>query len=301
MKKCLFVAGIVFCLFVLTLGAGAAENYLLARFRVPIQQDRDVYMPGGTGDELTTCTYFQRSWSPVSPTLGWLANQFKAPDIATPPVPGPEGSKALYGNSNDGASTREGYWMQLVNPISGSFTFETFFYLDVLNPLYAEYKMQNIVSSFWMSNYKELELRYFGTSSVLTPAGTIQLMTKDGTTEHNVTSSTGLIAADTWYYAAVVYDHGASQISFYLADASDADNIIPSLIGTANPNWGSFTMQWLCLGAWPNPAGSCRDITGYIDAFGLSFTNLSPPNFLLLNLPEIPVPAQAEAIWSLYE
>jgi hypothetical protein len=302
MKKSLFVASLVFCLFVLNFGGHAAESYLLARFRVPVQQDREFYKPGGVADELTTCTYFQRYWGPVGPSLGWLTNQFKSPDIATPPVPGPEGDNALYGNSNAADSTREGYWIQLENPISGSFTFEVFFYLDELNPSYAEYKMQNIVSSFWMSDAKAVELRYFGTTSPYN-TGCIQLMTDDGTApptnEHNVTSGPGLITADKWYYAAVVYDHGASEISFYLADASDPENITPTLIGTANPNWASFTMQWLCLAAWPNPAGSCRDITGYIDAFGLSGEALSPSNFLLLYLPALPT--NVKGLWNLYE
>jgi len=301
MKRCLFISCLVFCILALSFGGYGAESYLLARFRAPVKQDREFYKPGGVADELSVCAYFQRSWDPVGPSGGWLDNQFKSPDIATPPVPGPEGDNALYGNSNAGDSTREGYWIQLATPISGSFTFEVFFYLDELNPNFAEHKMQNIVSSFWMSDNKAVELRYFGPASDLGSgvADKIQVMTSDGAVEHNIISSAGAIAADTWYYAAVVYDHGGSQISFYLADASDPENITPTLIGTANPNWTSFTMQWLCVAAWPNTAGSCRDITGYIDAFGLSGEALSPSNFLLLNLPALPT--NVKGLWNLYE
>lgn len=274
---------------------GFSEDYILARFRTGIQQDREVYYPGGVGDEMTTCTYFQNSWSPVSPTGGWFTYQFKAPDIATPSVPGPEGGNAFYGNSNDAGSTREGYWMQFASPISTSFTFEVFFYLETLTPQFAEYKMQNLVSSFWMSTGKAMELRMLGDFG----SGQIQLMTSDGGTEHNIASSIGAITTDKWYYAAAVYNHGASQISFYLADASDPENITPSLVGTADPNWGSFNMQWLCIGAWPNPAGSCRDIAGYIDAFGITFDVLSPSTFLLLNLP--PLPTTVQESWALYQ
>jgi hypothetical protein len=292
--------GLSLCFIVLT-SAVFSEDYILARFRRGQQQDLDVYYPGGVADELTTCTYFQRSWSPVGPTYGWLDNQFKAPDIASPPVQGPEGGNTLFGNSNDGSSTREGYWIQFFSPIRSSFTFEVFFYLDNLNPTFAEHKMQNIVSSFWMSDNKGVELRYFGPATDLGGMGDkIQVMTAtDGGTEHNVTSSAGVITGDKWYYAAVVYNHDASEISFYLADASDPDNITPSLVGTANPNWGNFSMNWLCLAAWPNPAGSCRDISGNIDAFGLSFEALSPSNFLLLNLP--PLPTNTQESWTLYQ
>lgn len=294
MKKEMIIISLSLGFILLALG-GFPEDYVLARFRLGQQQDLEVYYPGGVADELTTCTYFQRSWNPVSPSGGWLDNQFKAPDIATPPVQGPEGGNALFGNSNEDSSTREGYWMQFFSPIRSSFTFEVFFYLDVLNPNFAEYKMQNIVSSFWMSDGKGVELRTQGDFS----GGGIQLMTNDGGVEHNITSSAGVITADKWYYAAVVYNHDASEISFYLADASDPNNITPTLVGTTDPNWGDFAMHWLCLGAWPNAAGSCRDISGYIDAFGLSFETLSPSNFLLLNLPSLPTNARES--WNLYQ
>jgi|GEM_PF-2769759 len=304
MNKKFGVMMLALVLMSISITAGA-EDYLLARFRPAAQEARENYLPGGRGDELTTCTHFQRFWDPVAPSGGWLANQFRAPDIATPVAEGPEGGNALFSNSHAADSTREGYWIQLNSAISGSFTLEVFFYLDELDSDYTEYKMQNIISSFWMSDNKALELRYFGPSTTLTGMeDTIQMMTSDGGTvdpEHNVTSSAGVISADTWYYAAVVYDHNLSEASFYLADASDPENITPGLVGSADPNWGSFAIQWLCLAAWPNPAGMCRDMAGYIDAFGISFEALEPANFVLLNLPELPLVTAAGANWSLYE
>jgi len=179
-----------------------AQNFVYAVFNIPAETARENYLPGGSDDYLANCDYFQRSWSPVNPTLGWLANQFRSPDIATPSVVGPEGGNALYGNSNDAAHTREGYWIQLTPVISSqSFTVEVFFRLEVLEPAYAEHKMQNIVSTFWMSDGKAMEIRYLGEYG-----NSIQLMTHDGSTEHN-TQTTDAILAGTWYYAAAVYDH----------------------------------------------------------------------------------------------
>jgi len=40
----------------------------------------------------------------------------------------------------------------------------------------------------------------------------------------------------------------------------------------------------VCVGAWPNPAGSCRDIDGYIDGFSIRDEVLGPErtyNFVL--------------------
>lgn len=270
-----------------------AQNFVYTVFNIPAETPRENYLPGGADDYLVNCDYFQRSWDPVGPTGGWLDYQFRSPDIATPPVAGPEGGNALYGNSNSPTDTREGYWIQLNPAVTDqSFTVEVFFRLEVLEPAYAEYKMQNIVSTFWMSDNKGMEIRYMGTFGNF-----IQLMTNDGATEHN--TGTGAISAGTWYYAAAVYDHSLSQISLYFADASTPGSITPVLIGTVNPNWPTFTMQWLCLGAWPNPAGSCRDITGYIDASSVAYSALSPSEFYLLYGP--PYIAHTKTNWQIYE
>ena len=270
-----------------------AQNFVYAVFNIPAETARENYLPGGLDEYLANCDYFQRSWGPVGPSGGWLDNQFNSPDIATPPTAGHEGGNALYGNSNDASHTREGYWIQL-NPIitNQSFTVEVFFRLEVLEPAFAEYKMQNIVSTFWMSDNKGMEIRYMGTFGNF-----IQLMTNDGATEHN--TGTSAISAGIWYFAAAVYDYSLSQISLYFADASTPGSITPVLIGAVNPNWTTFSMQWLCLAAWPNPAGSCRDITGYIDAFSVAYSALSPSEFYLLY--GSPYIAHTKANWQIYE
>lgn len=277
MKRKVFILLLAVC--ALPLMVNAQGSFFVALFNVPAQDALDVYLPGGVDDDLSMCTYFQRSWDPVSPTGGWLTNQFKAPDIKTPSPVGPEGGNALYGNSDAGDSTREGYWIELNPAITGSFTMELFFYAVELDPDFAEYKIQNLISSFWMTDSKGFELRYYGATG---PYGNAQLevMTHDGSGEHNIKSATGLLSAGVWYYAAVVYDHAANQIRLYFKAASDVGS--PTLIGSNAPGWGTFTMQWICLAAWPNPAGSCRDICGYIDAFALSHAALDPAQFVLL-------------------
>ncbi len=290
MKKIIFILSI---LLVLTYSV-QSQDFVYAAFNGAPETEKDVYLPGEADDYLANCDYFQRSWEPVGPTAGWLANLLRAPDIATPPVAGPEGGNALFGNSDDAASTREGYWLQLNPAITDQdFTIEVFFRLNTLTPQFAEYKMQNIVSSFWMSDGKGLEIRFLGDFGTF-----MQVMTNDGFTEHNIGSAgTSGIAIDTWYYAVAVYEHSSSQISFYYASASDP--MPPALIGSTDPNWASFTMQWLCIGAWPNPAGSCRDIAGYIDAFSVAYTALDPSEFYLLY--GTPYVANVEANWQIYE
>jgi len=138
----------------------------------------------------------------------------------------------------------------------------------------SEYKIENVVSTFWMSDGKGLELRLMGDFG----AGQLQMMTHDGSAEHNSGTANGAIAINTWYHCAVVYNHSTGQASFYLDKA---------LIGSANANWSNYTMKWLCIGAWPNPAGSCRDIAGYIDAFAVSDTALDPDDFELYKVTAV--------------
>jgi hypothetical protein len=286
-KKSIFI---LFILLVLSY-AIQSQDFVYVAFNGPVEEAKDVYLPGEADDYLANCDYFQRSWEPVGPTEGWLANLLRAPDIATPPVAGPEGGNALFGNSNDATSTREGYWIQLNPAITDqSFTVEVFFRLNTLSAQFAEYKMQNIVSTFWMSDGKGMEIRFMGDFGNF-----IQLMTNDGAAEHNV--GTGAISIDTWYYAVAVYDHSIPQISLYFASASDT--MPPALISSTNPNWSSFTMQWLCLATWPNPAGSCRDISGYIDAFSVAYTALDPSEFYLIY--GTPYVANVGADWQIYE
>ncbi len=282
MRKWIY-SSILLLLAVPFLAGAQYPNLVLAKFNVPAQADLDVYLPGGPGDILGNVDYFQRSWDPVGPTGGWQTNQFKPPDIDLLLPPGPEGGNALWGNSNDSLRTREGYWIQLNPAITGSFTAEVFFKLDNLNPAHCEYKIQNIISTFWMSGNKAFELRFFGNAGGLGSISDnkIQVMTNSGTGENNITSDSNAITAGVWYYAAVVYNHDANQVSFYLKQANDPG--APTLIGTTAPGWGTFTMRWLCLAAWPNPAGSCRDICGHIDAFALTQAALTPSEFFLLN------------------
>lgn len=118
---------------------------------------------GAAGDYLTSSTYFQDSWAPVGPTGGWLTNQLKAPDIATPPTAGPQGGNAMYGNSNGALTTRQGYWIEMQPALTNqNFTIEAFFLIENLTPDFAEYKMENVVSTFWMSDGKGLEMRLMG-------------------------------------------------------------------------------------------------------------------------------------------
>ena len=176
-----------------------------------------------------------------------------------------------------------GLWMQLHTALTNQdFTFETFIYLNNLLPAYSEYKMQNFVSSFWMSDNKGIELRTLGTGAA---EGVIQLMTHDGVGEHNITSAGGVLQTGQWYHAAAVYTHADQAIKLY---------IDKNLIGSANTNWSSYTMQWLCLAAWPNPAGSARDLSGYMDAFALSDAALAPADFVLYQLPPTPSPSPTE-------
>ena len=92
MRMTLAVAAALFCASLSSVGQ--SEVLVLAKFDTSPALAQESYLPGGPGDELTTLTYFQRSWDPIGPTGGWLANQFTAPDIATPPSPGPQGEGA---------------------------------------------------------------------------------------------------------------------------------------------------------------------------------------------------------------
>jgi hypothetical protein len=67
---------------------------------------------------------------------------------------------------------------------------------------------------------------------------------------------------------------GITARSFITTQGPGSFYLDKALIGSANANWSNYTMKWLCIGAWPNPAGSCRDIAGYIDAFAVSDTAL---------------------------
>jgi len=286
-----------------------AQNFVYAVFNIPAETARENYLPGGLDDYLANCDYFQRSWDPVGPSGGWLDNQFNSPDIATPPAAGPEGGNALYGNSNDASHTREGYWIWLNPAITNQgFTIEVFFRLDELNPNFAEHKMSNIISSFWMSDggtspvERVLELRFFGSATDLGleyPHNQLEMMTNSAGAEHNVRASAGLITAGNWYFAAIVYDHIASQASLYFGDPLAPGGLNPTLIGSVDPLWTPFVMNWLCIAAWPNPAGSCRDITGYIDAFSVAYSALSPSEFYLLY--GSPYIAHTKANWQIYE
>lgn len=250
--------------------ASAQSTLVRANFDIPEATPQDDYLPGGAGDILN-CNYFQRSWDPIGPTGGWLTNQFRAPYIVNPATPGFQGGNVMEGNSNSAAETRQGYWVQLQGPITGSFTVEVVFLLRTYTPAYAEHKMQNLVSSFWMSDNKAFEIRTLGDYGTRS----IQLMTHDGGTEHNVASPDDAIQDNTWYHAAIVYDHSTQNASFYLDGAK---------IGSASPNWGTFSWNMVCMGAWPNPAGTCRDIDGYIDGFSVRDEVLGPEgtyNFVL--------------------
>lgn len=256
-----------------------AELVLRADFdRAPATALED-YLPGTASDKLENVLHFQRSWEPAGPTGGWLANQFRAPNIVTPADTSPAfvWGNSLESNSNESGGTRMGYWVDLANDkiLSGSFTIEATFLIRNYLPAFAEYKMQNIVSTFWMSDNKALEIRTMGEFD----DRVIQLMTHDGSGEHNVSSNTGAIQDNTWYHVAAVYDHGTKNISFYLDKA---------LVGTANTNWSDFSMKWLCVAAWPNPAGSARDMDGYLDGFAVSSDTLAPDDFVLFTAPEIP-------------
>jgi len=136
--------------------------------------------------------------------------------------------------------------------------------------------MQNVVSTFWMSDNKALEIRTMGEFG----DRTIQLMTYDATTEHNVTSGTGAIQDDTWYHVAAVYSHSTKDVSFYLDK---------TLVGSVNTNWSAYiAIKWLCIASWPNPAGSARDMDGYIDGLAVSSDVLTPDEFVLFTEPDIP-------------
>lgn len=181
----------------------------------------------------------------------------------------------MYGNSNNALTTRQGYWIEMQPALANqNFTIEAFFLIENLAPAFAEYKIENVVSTFWMSDGKGLELRLMGDFG----EGQLQMMTHDGSAEHNSGTANGAIAINTWYHCAVVYNHSTGQASFYLDKA---------LIGSANANWSNYTMKWLCIGAWPNPAGSCRDIAGYIDAFAVSDTALDPDDFELYKVTAV--------------
>jgi len=272
---------------VILLGGAAisqADTIVRAGFNMPPETAREVYLPGGTWDVLEGVSYFQRSWDPVGPTGGWLANQFRAPNIVIPPTDGLEWGvgNALEGNSNSAPGTRQGYWIALQTPITGSFTAEAVFLLRTYTPTFAEYKMQNIISTFWMSDGKAFELRTLGDFG----NRVIQCMTNDGSSEHNITSAENTIQDNTWYHGAVVYDASASQVELFLDGSS---------LGPADPLWGTFSMQWLCIAAWPNPAGVCRDIDGYMDGFALSDAVLGPGEFVLLSEPP-PTPTIATGV-----
>ncbi|MCX7019891.1 MAG: hypothetical protein NTY46_13065 [Candidatus Sumerlaeota bacterium] len=261
------------CCAVLAAAAFAAPvqsaTLIKATFDVPLSATQEIYLPGATGDILGGAAYFQRSWSPVNPTLGWLDNQFSAPAIETPPTAGFQGGNALAGDSNEAGRTRQGYWIQ-INPALSSqdFTAEAIFYLKTYMPAYAEYKIQNIISTFWMSDNKSFEIRTMGDFGT----NVLQLMTNDGAVEHNVTTANDTVAPDTWYHTAIVYTQATGVAEFYF-------NGSPA--GSAPTGWGAPVIQWVCLAAWPNPAGSCRDISGAIDAFALSDAALTPGSFAL--------------------
>jgi hypothetical protein len=117
---------------------------------------------GATGDYLTSSTY-SRIPGRRRPD-GRLADQsVPGPDIAPPPTAGPQGGNAMYGNSNNALTTRQGYWIEMQPALANqNFTIEAFFLIENLAPAFAEYQIENVVSTFWMSDGKGLELRLMG-------------------------------------------------------------------------------------------------------------------------------------------
>lgn len=256
--------------------ASPAEVVVRATFDQEAGNGVANYFPGSPGDKVSTVSKFQCQWGDsIGATGGWLTNQFSAPDIVTPPTAGPEGGNALTCDSNAPATSRKGYWVQLASPVSNQdFTIEFMFSLKNLNPANAEYKIQNLFTLMWPQDDKALELRFLGSEGGLgTSQNRLEMMTNTGGTapqEHNITSGADAVTTNTWYHAAVVYKHATKTAELFLNGTS---------IGTANVAWDSFSFQMFCLAAWPNPAGSCRDISGYIDAFALSNAALDSSNF----------------------
>jgi hypothetical protein len=300
MKRAIWVCLLV-ALFSVPL-LGSAETYILARFNLPEQSGRDNYLPGGPGDILTSATYFQRAWP-----AGVTQPQLIAPDIVTPPAGGFDGGNALKSNSDDSGKTRQGYYVEINPPITGDFTAEVVFRLFDLNPTYCEHKMQNILSTWWCSgstpdnSNMHWELRFFGSEGDLGMNNNIQVMTNNPA-EHNITSGPNALTVDTWYHAGVVYDDSANLVTLYLNG---------SVVGTANPSWTTTSpgghahkMACIVLAAWPNDAGTCRDIAGFIDAFALSNEVLAPGSFVLRSTAPTPTPwgyAAVDQGWTLYE
>jgi hypothetical protein len=135
-------------------------------------------------------------------------------------------------------------------------------------------------------------VRFFGNAGDLGAASnnSFMVMTDTGNPgqEHNVVSGADALTSDTWYHAAVVYKHATGTVELFLNGTS---------LGTAATAWGDYSISMFCLGAWPNAAGSCRDMSGYIDAFALSNAALDASNFDLTHFQR----GAAAQDWQLHE
>lgn len=195
-------------------------------------------------------------------------------NIVTPALPlGFQKGNALAGNGASGPM-RRGMFLNFT-PLTGSWTCECIVRFDDLNPPAMEFNIQNIMTAWFLNgNTEKFEVRYFGPTF-----GPAMNLIAVGSAEIGSTAPNPVVV-NTWYHLGLVYDSAGNTLKLFLNGAASPICQVTPVQATGWPSTGAVLSN-VVLNAWPNDAGSPRDLVGAMDAFSISDTALGPGTFAL--------------------